>query len=300
MKVLLVGANGGIGRFLRTCLPRDLEMFYLVRSQDASVSSCKEIVVDLSDQSAVNAIKLDFDAIIYAAGFWDGRSSSPNSFFQNLTPFLNFIQAMLPRTKKFIFLSSSAIYSDETLPREPFEVAPPKSAYGQAKLIAEQILWQSSNQLNVECIAIRPFHVATPLEAFRYGRSHILTDFFHRLTITRSPFDLSDLPDDVYVPLYWVGDLASVIMDCIEASEGKRYDVLNVGNKLEFSVRSIASELTDYVGQANTERKLVSDNGYTNCRVSAANLSRTEVTGAVTSRSLAEIIQLFGSYKQEF
>jgi len=245
--ILVLGSEGAIGTRLVKMLLEVMTSANIIRvgrkerlSNSAS-SSDTLLKADLLDLNAVKAIfeHQDIGIIIFCAAKWNGLNQDPTVLDNNVTMFNNVLLSLPDTITNFVYLSSSAVYSqfnaDDALAVELL----PNSTYGKSKLINEVLLLNKAEQNNMAVTIYRPFHVVSPYETYCPGRSHITTDFVHRYVELDIDFNWAELSNETLIPFYWVDDLCGVIIDNLfnEKCVGR---VFNIGASKSFSVLSLA------------------------------------------------------------
>ena len=177
--------------------------------------------------------------VIFCAAKWNGINQDPTVLDVNVTMFNNVLAALPDTVTNFIYLSSSAVYPPEHFNDSHVIKSLPDSTYGKSKLINELLLLNKSEVTGVAVTIYRPFHVVSHYEKYCPGRSHITTDFVHRYIELKTDFNWDSLPNDVFVPFYWVDDLCEIIVNNIFSRDfvGKTF---NVGASTSFSILSLA------------------------------------------------------------
>jgi len=240
--VLVTGSEGAIGSYVCSSFPRNTPLIRCGR--ELSKLKCREMdqcfTGDLGDYEFCNFLnrESDFDTVIYLAGYWRGLECDGSSIGNNVEPVANFLKGCGEKLRHVIYLSSSAVYAGSSDP-ERSENDFPKSFYGQGKLLCEELLCRASHKYGFDLTIIRPFHVCSPFESFYPGRSHLLTNLYKKIVDNEGTLASEHLPADIYVPLYWVGDLTDVILECLQRPF-KGVSSFNVGSASSFSIDQIA------------------------------------------------------------
>jgi nucleoside-diphosphate-sugar epimerase len=244
-KSILVVGGGILGKSIVSKLIKlNIKKIGLVsrtmRKDDTAISSDRFTFyqVDLSSSCIDTALFNEtWDVIVFTAGYWCGRNNYTKDFHANLDPLLYFIYNIKSHPKKFIFLSSSAVYRDIFL-EDCILGQFPDNTYGSAKLYSENLLKEFCDKRNVQLVIFRPFHISSDSEVFNPGRSHVLTDFvYKRLNGTPLPI-LNDFPE-VYIPFLWVDDCANVIIKSI--FHYSKNNTFNLGPRYEHSLMDAIS-----------------------------------------------------------
>lgn len=301
MNILVLGSEGAIGTRLVEMLPLIVPSANIIRVGkrerlgNRASSSDTLLIVDLLDLNAVKSIfeRQDIGVIIFCAARWNGLNQDPRVLDDNVTMFNNVLVSLPSAVTKFVYLSSSAVYSqsnaDDALPVEEL----PNSTYGKSKLINEVLLLNKAKQNNMAVNIYRPFHVVAPYETYCPGRSHITTDFVHRYIELDIDFNWSELSNDTFIPFYWVDDLCGAIIDNLfnEKCVGR---VFNIGASKSFSVLSLAvcvATIADKYGLST--RGLPALNVNLEPLNSGLKSGLDSIWGGFKERSLLEIVEKF-------
>lgn len=148
MQVLLTGANGFLGRFIKKSLETKADLITL------GTNFTNDIICDLSDSVPEIA---GIELVIHAAGrahIVPKSESEKDMFFKvNVDGTKNLLKALASCTelKTFIFISSVAVYgktSGTNIKEDEPLLA--KDAYGESKILAEEIIkaWCTSRKVN--------------------------------------------------------------------------------------------------------------------------------------------------------
>jgi len=154
--VLVTGANGFIGSHLvEEVLAKNFLVRGLVR-KTSNLEWLKNLPVELhygevtDKQSLYPAVK-DVDYIFHTAGVTKARNKQEheNIHYQGTKNLLEVCSATNPGLKRLIFFSSLAAAgpSDDSHPKNEVDECLPVSLYGEAKLKAEKLVVDFSNQL---------------------------------------------------------------------------------------------------------------------------------------------------------
>lgn len=259
MKILVTGGAGYIGSVTVAELVREghaVTVFDNLSNghRKAVVQGANLIVGDLSDSNrlAETFAKGEFDAVMHFAAFIEAGESmkAPERFFRNnAANTLTLLETMLRAgVHRFVFSSTAALYGDpETVPI--IEDAPlrPTNAYGESKLLVEQMLaWM--NRIHRLCYAsLRYFNAAgatTALGEAHTPESHLIPLVLQTAAGKRPSISLfgTDYPtaDGTCVRDYiHVLDLAKAHLLALHALESREKLIYNLGNGNGFSVRQV-------------------------------------------------------------
>jgi len=141
---------------------------------------------------------------------------------------------------KLIFISSSAVYQAPNYSDQTPIANYPNSTYGGSKLISEIMIEQMANIKGFSYTIYRPFHVVSPLENFERGRSHVCTDFCHRMLVNNE--DIDSLPHENGIGFMWVEDFSDIIVSNLKNIQTDN-QIINVGTTEEHSIKELAIEI---------------------------------------------------------
>lgn len=153
MKILLTGASGFLGKYLKQYFDGMSKVKTLGRSSDSDI--CGDLTLNIPE------IDEYFDLVIHSAGKAHSVPRSEkdaDSFFQvnykGTQRFLNALENRPP--KSFVFISSVSVYgleAGENITEEfPLNA---KDPYGESKLLAEMAVQKWCNERGVSCVILR-------------------------------------------------------------------------------------------------------------------------------------------------
>lgn len=161
-RVLVTGATGMVGRFV---VPRLLEMGYsvtcLVRGKHSleTFSWARHVVSirgDLLDVDVCGRAVQGVHRIIHLAGLAHTRRQNASFFEVNTTGTQNLVSAALRAdVDHFVFMSTIAVYGRSGVVTESTACCP-RTAYGQSKLAAEEIVQRAADSSNMTFTILRP------------------------------------------------------------------------------------------------------------------------------------------------
>jgi len=228
-------------------------------------SAAKLIVGDVADRAALDEAftKYEPQAVMHFAAFIEAGESMqrPEKYFRNNTAnALTLLEAVLAHgVKRFVFSSTAALYG--TPEKTPIaEEAPlqPTNAYGESKLLVEQMLdWlQRIHGLRYSCL--RYFNAAGA--AGEQGEDHHPESHLIPIALQVALGEHKALaifgtdyptPDGTCVRDYvHVSDLAAAHLLVLEALKEKERLIYNLGNGRGFSVREVIDTVRKITGHA--------------------------------------------------
>lgn len=223
------------------------------------------VVGNIGDRSALEKVFAEFKpaAVLHFAAFIEAGESMvhPEKFFRNNTAnALTLLETMLARNvKRFVFSSTAALYgTPEKTPIEEDAPLHPTNAYGESKLLVEQMLdWlQRIHGLRYACL--RYFNAAGAAGAQgedHHPESHLIPLALQVALGARKELAIFGTdyptPDGTCVRDYvHVSDLASAHLLVLEALKEKEKLIYNLGNGRGFSVREVIETVRKVTGHA--------------------------------------------------
>ena len=155
--------------------------------------------------------------------------------------------------KKFIFISSSAVYPDKEVPITEdmaFEDDPPPSYFGPAwmKRYAEKLAEFYYKRYQMKILIIRPSNVYGPYSGFDLEHSHVLPALIRKFVEKQDPIEVWGTPD-VLRDFIYADDFVRGLLLAFE--KGEDFDVFNICTGSQVTIGEsvkLISELTDYQG----------------------------------------------------
>ncbi len=270
MRLLVTGGAGYIGStVVSELLSAGHEVTVLdnlSRGHRGAVPSGTELIVgDLEDQEALAACfsERSFDGVMHFAAFIEAGESmkEPEKFFRNNTVnTFNLLEAMLRAdVKRFVFSSTAALYGNPEETPIPEEAAlKPTNAYGESKLMVEQVLAWFHRIHGLRYTSLRYFNAAGAREADNgedhHPESHLIPLVLQVALGQREKIMMFGndypTPDGTCVRDYiHVLDLASAHLLALDALAEKDQLIFNIGNGAGYSVREVievARQLTGH------------------------------------------------------
>lgn len=173
----------------------------------------------------------------------------PNIFMNSLL----LDAAAKSKVRKFLFMSSSAIYPelDTPISEDKGFVGDPPSNYfgvGWMKRYAEKLAEFYSKRYGMEVIIIRPSNIYGPYSGFDLESAHVLPALIRKFVEGQDPLEVWGTPDVVRDFIY-VDDFVRGALLAFEKSFG--FDIYNIGTGELYTIGeavNIISELTEYRG----------------------------------------------------
>jgi UDP-glucose 4-epimerase len=256
-RILVTGGAGYIGSVVTAQLiARGDEVIIFDNLSNSSKSSAhakaKLVVADTSDRAALDQVfsQNKIDAVIhFAASIEAGESMKfPEKYFRNNTfHTLNVLAAMHDhQVPRFVFSSTAALFgTPDRTPIEEGDPLHPTNAYGESKLIVEQMLAWFLKIHGLRYACLRYFNAAgATLDQGEDHKpeSHLIPLILQVALGKRDHISIYGTdyptPDGTCIRDYvHVSDLASAHLLVLDALRVKDHLVYNLGNGQGFSVR---------------------------------------------------------------
>ena len=262
MKLLVTGGAGYVGSVVSAQLLRAghsvvvLDSF--VRGHRSALPPGVELVVaELADRAALDRTLQAHrvDAVLHFAAFIEAGESmqKPELYFRNNTAnTLVLLEAMLAhRVKRLVFSSTAALYGEpERTPIEESARLRPANAYGESKLLVEQMLAWFHRVHGLRYASLRYFNAAGAdgdLGEDHRPESHLIPLVLQVALGKREHISVYGTdyptPDGTCIRDYiHVADLASahlLALDALSTPHGEQSLICNLGNGRGFSVREV-------------------------------------------------------------
>jgi UDP-glucose 4-epimerase len=262
MKLLVTGGAGYIGSVVTAelvCAGHDVTVFdNLSKGHCAAVTAGAKLVRgDVSDRAALAALfrASGFDGVLHFAAFIEAGESMqvPEKYFRNNTAnALTLLETVLEfKVPRFVFSSTAALYGDpDRTPIQEDDALHPTNAYGQSKLLVEQMLEWFHRIHGLRYASLRYFNAAGAsgeLGEDHHPETHLVPLVLQVALGKRPKVSIFGTdyptPDGTCVRDYiHVSDLASAHVLALEAL-GKQPEperlIYNLGNGRGFSVREV-------------------------------------------------------------
>lgn len=184
MRVLVTGGAGYIGsQMVRQLLEAKHEVVVadsLENGHRAAVPSGVPLLVgNIGHKSFLAQVfaHAAYDAVIHFAGYISVKESTedPAKYFRNNVAFTNQLLEMMVGhgVKRFVFSSSAAVYGNPVIvPMPEDQPLKPINAYGQSKLMVEQILPWYEQSFGLTGICLRYFNASGATLDGAFGEDH--------------------------------------------------------------------------------------------------------------------------------
>jgi UDP-glucose 4-epimerase len=226
------------------------------------------VVADLADAAALHQILQAHrvDAVLHFAALIEAGESMqvPERYFRNNSAStLALLEAMLANgVKRFVFSSTAALYGNpERIPIEEDAPLRPTNAYGESKLLVEQMLAWFHRIHGLRYASLRYFNAAGAAGALgedHRPESHLIPLVLQVALSKRERVSVYGAdyptPDGTCVRDYiHVSDLASahlLALHALDTPRGQQPLLYNLGNGRGFSVREVIAAARRVTGHA--------------------------------------------------
>lgn len=235
MKILIIGANGFIGRHLREHLVKN-SIYTLLTPSSKELNIAQEENVD----AYMDAHKPDI--IINCANRGGSRDSgNENIVHDNLRMFFNIVKHS-DKVSKIIHFGSGAEYSKHKpivdVKEDIADIIIPQDEYGFYKSVCSKFIEKSNNNLN-----FRIFGCYGEYEnyEFKFISNAIVKNLLH-LPIT--------INKNVFFDYIYVGDLVKIVTHFLQNDAAHKVYNLTTGRKIDLiSLAKLVNETTDFTSE---------------------------------------------------
>lgn len=217
---------------------------------------CVEMTGDLSSSVTLPP---DIDYIFHCAAHTSGAHEMVTNPVAQILPnlFMNTLlldAAARNKVKKFVFISSSAVYPDMDRPMSEelaFTDDPPENYFGPAwmKRYAEKLAEFYFKRYGMEILIIRPSNVYGPYSNFDLERSHVLPALIRKFVEKQDPIEVWGTPD-VVRDFIFADDFVRGVLLAFEKLTG--FEVINIASGNQYTIGEAVDcikELTDFQGE---------------------------------------------------
>jgi len=275
-RVLVTGGAGYIGSIVASqLLAKGYDVIVYDNlshgSKKAVPEAAKLVVADTADRAALDRIfqQERIDAVMHFAAFIEAGESMqvPEKYFRNNTAnTLTLLEAMLAhKVPRLVFSSTAALYgSPDRTPIEETDALHPTNAYGESKLLVEQMLAWFHRIHGLRYASLRYFNAAGA--AAELGEDHVPESHLIPITLQValgkreyvSVFGTDyPTPDGTCVRDYvHVSDLASAHILVLDALRQTGKLIYNLGTGRGFTVREVVETVRRVTGHPIPAREV--------------------------------------------
>jgi UDP-glucose 4-epimerase len=269
-RILVTGGAGYIGSVVVTQLLAQgyepIVLDDLSNGHRAALPAAARLIVgDIADRALLEKVFTEIrpQAVMHFAAFIEAGESMqrPEKYFRNNTAnALTLLEALLAHgVQRFVFSSTAALYgTPEKTPIEETARLLPTNAYGESKLLVEQMLEWLHRIHGLRYACLRYFNAAGAdgeQGEDHHPESHLIPIALQVALGIRKNVAIFgtdyETPDGSCVRDYvHVSDLASAHLLVLEALKEKEQLIFNLGNGQGFSVRQVIDAARKVTGHA--------------------------------------------------
>jgi UDP-glucose 4-epimerase len=318
MRLLVTGGAGYIGSIVARHLldggHEALVLDNLSRGHRQAVPDGAELVtLDLLDRESLGAaLDRGFDAVLhFAALSLVGESGShPELYYRtNIGGTVNLLDAMRAAdVPRLVFSSTAAVYGEpEEVPIPESAPTMPTNTYGRSKLAVDWMIGDYCRAHGLAAVSLRYFNVAGAsgdLGEDHHPETHLIPNIL-RAAQGVNPFveifgtDYAT-PDGTAIRDYiHIDDLAEAHVLALEATEGGRHGIFNLGNGTGFSVRQVVEASREVTGVEIPVREGPRRPGDPPMLVASSELIRSELGWKPRRPALEEMVADAWAFAQD-
>lgn len=264
-KVLVCGGAGFIGsNLLLKLLDSGCYITSVVHIKSPQIKDrrIKYLRGDLCDRSFCQKVCSDQDYVFMCAANTSGAGVIFKTPLVHVTPNIIMNTLMLEasyeaRVKKFLFISSSAVYpsfnhpvvEDEMMAGEPFEKYFPVAWMKRfSEILCEIYATKIAEPMKI--VVVRPANVYGPYDDFSWETSHVVPALIRKVVERQNPLEVwgdgRDIKDLIYVD-----DLVLGMLLAIEKID--TYRPVNLGTGVPVSIRDVVRTILAVEGLTNVK-----------------------------------------------
>lgn len=260
-KVLITGANGLLGFELIQKLPKDLEVFKLVKTYNKDLGE-NQIVHNFLDEIDLSILPKRLDYIFHLAQFRDFKNFPQNSseiFKVNTLSTLSLINyAMDCGVKKFIYTSTGGLYKELDSPINENDLMKKHTEldfYCASKLSSELLISSYSKFIDVQIL--RPFFIFGPRQSDQMLIPRLIKNIYMKDIIYLSG------EKGIHINPIYVEDAASILIRLLRIPGSKQVNI--AGNQV-ISMSQLATNIAEIIGKKpnfsyqSKQKDLIGDN----------------------------------------
>lgn len=250
MKILLTGATGFVGsHLLEEFKGSDHEILAVGRSERNLIEGFNYKFVDLRDFEKVDEMISEFKPeIVYHLAANSAESTGEHSPIEMTTcgynTFFNVIAASLraKSLKKFVYVSSAAVYGNLDTPYHEGQRPEPNDIYAVTKYANELSLQILANTYGFKYVIVRPHNITGERQDPTDPSRNVVPMFMQLLRLGRKPKIFGD--GSATRCFTYVKDVAKVLVKCLDI-ENK---IINVGSDKATSLKELYDTIVNISG----------------------------------------------------
>jgi len=183
-----------------------------------------------------------------------GQISPIDMTERNILVFVNVLRAAInAKVKRFVYISSAAVYGEVTVPYKEDGETDPADVYGVNKLACEQILKIMAKVYDFEFVIFRPHNLYGPHQNMNDPYRNVVALFMRRL-IEGEPYKLFG-EGKMRRAFSYVEDVVDVLVDAL--NEKFTNQTVNVGSDNDISIKDLSDliqEVTELEAKIDYEQ----------------------------------------------
>ena len=242
MKILITGHTGLVGANLYRTLSLRGHLVGGVSRRTGFDLTNKEVA-----KQAIEKTKPDIVYCLAAnAAEARGQVSPQDMTERNLNIFLNvLVPSINVKVKRFIYLSSVAVYGDVEVPYAEDDIPKPKDVYGVNKLAAEQILKILSKVHGFDYTIFRPHNIYGPHQDMSNPYKNVVALVMRNMMEDKEMTLFGE--GKMMRAFSYVDDVVDVLVEALD--EKFRNQTVNLGSSLETEIIDLVKEIEKISGK---------------------------------------------------
>ncbi len=250
MRILITGATGFVGsHLLEEFIGSDHEILAVGRSARNLIEGFNYKFVDLKDFEKVDEMILDFKPeIVYHLAANSAESTGEHSPVEMTTAgyntFINVLTASIKtgELKKFIYISSAAVYGNLDTPYHEEQQPKPNDIYAVTKYANELSLQIMASTYKFKYVIVRPHNITGERQDPTDPTRNVVPMFMQLLRLERKPKIFGD--GSATRCFTYVKDVARALALCLDI-ENK---IINVGSDKATSLKELYDTIVNISG----------------------------------------------------
>lgn len=250
MKVLVTGATGFVGSHLLEALQlTSHEILAIGRKPKNLIKGVNYTFADLRDFPETDKIIGEFepDVVMHLAANSaesTGEHSPINMTTNGYNTFFNVITATIKtgKLKKFIYVSSAAVYGNLDTPYHEGQRPEPNDIYAVTKYANELSLQILAKTYSFDYVILRPHNITGERQDYKDPSRNVVVMFMQLLRLGRAP---KIFGDGSSIRCYtYVGDVVQAIVKSLDVKN----EIINVGAEKATTIQELYDIITNISG----------------------------------------------------